>query len=66
MLGTCGLIAGIVSVGGLTRLTKSGLSMVDWSLLHFKPPISRQEWEAYFEQYKMYPEYKQYSILGAL
>lgn len=38
--------------------------MVDWSLLHFKPPVSHQEWDDYFEQYKMYPEYKQYSVCG--
>ena len=52
-----GLVFGVVVVGGITRLTESGLSMVDWSLLHFKPPSSEEEWESYFERYKMSPEY---------
>jgi heme a synthase len=52
-----GLVFCIVVVGGLTRLTESGLSMVDWSLLHYKPPQSLEAWVAYFEQYKNSPEY---------
>ncbi|KAM0683643.1 Cytochrome c oxidase assembly protein cox15 [Mitosporidium daphniae] len=52
-----GLVFGVVVVGGITRLTESGLSMVDWSLLHFKPPSSEEEWHSYFEKYKQSPEY---------
>ena len=58
MIGTSGLVAGIVVLGGLTRLTQSGLSMVDWKLIHFRPPSSNKEWEEYFEMYKNSPEYQ--------
>jgi cytochrome c oxidase assembly protein subunit 15 len=58
MLASSTLVFGIVIVGGLTRLTESGLSMVDWSLLGSRPPQTQQEWEAYFEKYKQFPEYQ--------
>lgn len=58
LLGTSALVFGIVIVGGLTRLTESGLSMVDWSLLGSRPPSSEAEWEAYFAKYKQFPEYQ--------
>lgn len=54
---SAGLVFGIVVVGGVTRLTESGLSMVDWSLLHYKPPLTNQEWEDYFSKYQSSPEY---------
>jgi heme a synthase len=57
MVGTSGLVAGIVVLGGLTRLTQSGLSMVDWKLIHFRPPTNL-EWEECFEKYKNSPEYQ--------
>lgn len=56
-LGSSALIFGIVILGGLTRLTESGLSMVDWNLIHFSPPQTDAAWAAYFDQYKMYPEF---------
>ncbi|XGW07323.1 hypothetical protein V3C99_010485 [Haemonchus contortus] len=50
---------GAVAIGGLTRLTESGLSMVNWDLFRtMKPPLSQKEWEEEFERYKSYPEYK--------
>lgn len=58
LIATSGLVAGIVVLGGLTRLTESGLSMVDWKLIHFSPPKSVSDWQAYFDKYKEYPEYK--------
>ena len=46
-------------MGGVTRLTESGLSMVDWHLIKgMKPPRNQEEWEAYFEKYKQFPEWK--------
>ena len=43
----------IILIGGLTRLTESGLSMVDWRpLLGIIPPISEQDWYNVFEEYK--------------
>ncbi len=58
LLGTSALVFGIVILGGVTRLTESGLSMVDWSLLGTRPPSTQKEWEEYFEKYKQFPEYK--------
>ena len=58
MLGTSAAVVGIVAVGGLTRLTESGLSMVDWRLVHFKAPSTEQEWQDYFEKYQRTPEYR--------
>ncbi|XP_052772909.1 cytochrome c oxidase assembly protein COX15 homolog isoform X1 [Mya arenaria] len=57
---TCaGMCVGAVILGGITRLTESGLSMVDWKLFKdMKPPRSQQEWVEEFERYKQYPEYQ--------
>jgi hypothetical protein len=63
MLGSAGLVFGIVVLGGLTRLTESGLSMVDWKLIHFKAPQSQQEWQEYFDKYKQFPEYQLYHLV---
>ena len=53
------LVSLIVFVGGLTRLTESGLSITVWEV--FKgvfPPLNLQEWNNYFNDYKKIPEYK--------
>ncbi|KAI8924692.1 COX15/CtaA family [Entophlyctis helioformis] len=53
------LVFGIVVLGGLTRLTESGLSIVEWNVIKgMKPPRSQQEWEDEFNKYKQFPEYK--------
>ena len=58
-LGCAGLVVGSVVLGGVTRLTESGLSMVDWHLIKgMKPPRTQEEWEKEFEKYQKYPEYK--------
>ena len=47
------------SAGGVTRLTESGLSMVEWHLIKgMRPPRSQAEWEEAFRKYKQFPEYK--------
>ena len=49
----------IIIVGGLTRLTNSGLSIIEWEL--FKgvlPPFNKTSWLIYFEKYKTIPQYK--------
>ena len=61
LAGTSAAVFGIIVFGGLTRLTESGLSMVDWKLIHFTAPSNEAEWEAYFEKYKQFPEYKMYT-----
>ena len=53
------LIFIMVVVGGITRLTESGLSMTNFKLISDAlPPMNQAEWEAAFDQYKQYPEYQ--------
>ena len=53
------LISCMVFIGGVTRLTNSGLSMTEWNLiLGAVPPSSEAQWQEKFDQYKQYPEYK--------
>ena len=59
LLGTSSLVFAMVHIGGVTRLTKSGLSMTDWKPLGSKPPITQAEWEVEFERYKQFPEFEQ-------
>ena len=55
----CILIFAMVVVGGMTRLTNSGLSMVEWNLfMGSVPPTSETDWQELFDKYKQYPEYK--------
>lgn len=54
----CGLVLAMVVLGGVTRLTGSGLSMVDWRpLMGWLPPLSDAEWQRTFEMYQSSPEY---------
>ncbi len=49
----------IIIVGGLTRLTNSGLSITEWELFEgILPPLNSKSWEAYFDLYKQIPQYK--------
>ena len=59
ILGTAASVVGMIHVGGLTRLTHSGLSMTDWKPLGSLPPITQAEWDEAFDRYKTYPEWKQ-------
>lgn len=53
------LVALMIIVGGLTRLTDSGLSITRWDLISgILPPLSLNEWEKSFSLYKQIPEYK--------
>lgn len=59
LLFVAGMVLGMIVVGGLTRLTQSGLSMVEWRpLMGTIPPITEAEWNEVFEKYKAYPEYQ--------
>jgi heme a synthase len=47
-------------VGGITRLTQSGLSIVDWKpLMGVVPPLNEAQWQAKFDAYRQFPEYQQ-------
>ena len=53
------LVSSIIIVGGLTRLTDSGLSITEWELFKgLLPPLSNIEWINYFNLYKQIPEFK--------
>ena len=53
------VIFGMIVLGGATRLTNSGLSMVEWKpLMGVIPPLSEAAWLETFEKYKQYPEYQ--------
>ena len=52
-------IFGMVLLGGYTKLTKSGLSMVRWEPQRILPPSNKAEWEKEFEEYKKSPEWIQ-------
>ncbi len=56
----CALVALMVIVGGATRLTDSGLSIVEWRpVAGAVPPLSEADWLAEFEKYKTIPEYSE-------
>ncbi|MDX2144285.1 MAG: COX15/CtaA family protein [Rhodospirillaceae bacterium] len=48
----------MVILGGATRLTESGLSMVHWKPLHILPPLSEAEWAEEFAAYQQFPEFQ--------
>ncbi len=52
-------VALMVMLGGITRLTESGLSMVDWHPIHgIIPPLNLEQWQEEFNNYRHYPQYK--------
>jgi cytochrome c oxidase assembly protein subunit 15 len=63
LLSGCFLVFVMVVVGGITRLTNSGLSMTDWHLVTDTfPPLTEAKWQETFEQYKQFPEYQKINI----
>ena len=53
------IISIMIIVGGLTRLTDSGLSITEWQLFSgFLPPINEVQWQKYFNLYKKIPEFQ--------
>ena len=55
----CGLVFLMVVLGGVTRLTGSGLSMVDWRpVTGILPPLSAEDWQRTFEMYQETPEFE--------
>lgn len=58
LLGVALLIFAIVVVGGITRLTESGLSITEWKpIAGALPPLSEEAWQSEFEKYQQIPEY---------
>lgn len=59
LLVCCALIFAMVVLGGVTRLTRSGLSMVEWDpIMGVIPPLTEQQWEETFRNYQQFPEYQ--------
>jgi len=59
----CAVIFTMIIFGGLTRLTQSGLSLVDWRpIMGVIPPITSAEWQDTFDAYKSYPEYQKINM----
>ena len=59
LLSLATIILIMIAVGGLTRLTGSGLSMVDWDpIMGIVPPLSQDDWDFLFSQYQLFPEYQ--------
>ncbi|MEO5336735.1 MAG: COX15/CtaA family protein [Magnetospirillum sp. WYHS-4] len=59
LFGMCVMVFVMVVLGGLTRLTHSGLSIVEWNpVTGFVPPLNEADWQRLFEQYQQYPEFK--------
>ena len=55
----CGLVFAMVVLGGVTRLTGSGLSIVDWKpMTGVLPPLSDADWQKTFEMYQQSPEFQ--------
>ena len=53
------IISFMIIVGGLTRLTDSGLSITEWELFSgFFPPLNQNDWIVYFNLYKQIPEFR--------
>lgn len=54
------MVVAIVVIGGITRLTESGLSITEWKpVLGTLPPLNAADWQAEFEKYQQIPEYQQ-------
>lgn len=63
LFSVCALIALMVVVGGLTRLTDSGLSITSWKPIHGAlPPLSDTEWNEEFDAYKQIPQYQKLNV----
>lgn len=63
LLSGCLLLFIMVVVGGITRLTNSGLSMTDWHLVTDTfPPLTHEQWQHAFDEYKKFPEYQKINI----
>jgi len=53
------LVGLMIIIGGITRLTHSGLSMVEWKLIGGTiPPLNENQWQETFTKYQQFPEYK--------
>ncbi|KAG9219284.1 hypothetical protein CCMSSC00406_0001694 [Pleurotus cornucopiae] len=53
------LVFAVIVVGGVTRLTESGLSITEWQpVTGILPPLTQEQWQVEFDKYKLTPEFK--------
>jgi cytochrome c oxidase assembly protein subunit 15 len=63
ILAICAMVFVMVVLGGLTRLTHSGLSMVEWQPLSgWIPPLTDSAWQEFFQKYQATPEYLKLNV----
>ena len=63
LLGCCAMVFVMVVIGALTRLTHSGLSIVEWRpVTGIVPPLSMADWQKAFALYKTFPEYQAVNV----
>ncbi len=61
LVASAALVFAVIVVGGVTRLTESGLSITEWRpIAGILPPLTKAEWEKEFDKYKATPEFKLY------
>lgn len=58
MWGTAAWVYTMVVIGGITRLTRSGLSMTEWKFGGERPPTTQEHWQEEFDKYRASPEFK--------
>ncbi|UPR02799.1 heme A synthase [Chloropicon primus] len=62
-LGLCSAwVFSMVVLGGITRLTRSGLSMTEWKFAGERPPLNHEDWVKEFAKYKQSPEFKKVNL----
>lgn len=60
LLACCALVFAMIVVGGVTRLTHSGLSITEWQpIVGTLPPLSAEDWQVAFDKYRQTPEYRE-------
>ncbi len=60
LLGCCAMVLAMAVIGAITRLTESGLSIMEWAPVSGAlPPLSQAEWQRLFDLYRQIPEYNQ-------
>ncbi|HEX4883152.1 MAG TPA: COX15/CtaA family protein [Casimicrobiaceae bacterium] len=60
LLACCALVFVMIVVGGVTRLTHSGLSITEWQpIVGTLPPLSAEDWQVAFDKYRQTPEYRE-------
>src|SRR3954467_6575619 len=59
LLSGCFVIFAMVVIGGITRLTGSGLSITEWNVIMGAiPPLNQEQWQVAFEKYKAIPQFR--------